>query len=142
MYTKHSDMSGDSRGSGSGSDAAAVDVHPDGGRTSLDATLHALADQRRRYALYYLQDCTTATLREIARQVASWESDRPVEPAEPGPDDRVYADFYHRHLPKLTEANLVEYDPREELVRYDCPDVVEHVLELARLVESPGQGSG
>lgn len=124
------------------SDATASEVHFDGGRTSLDATLEALANQRRRYALYHLQDCTTATLREIARQVAAWESNRPAEVAELDPNDRVYADFYHRHLPKLADANVIEYDPREELVRYDCPEVVERVLELARWVESPEGGSG
>lgn len=118
-----------------------TEVHPDGGRSSLDAVLNALANQRRRYALYYLQDCTTATLREVAHQVAVWESNRPIEAIEPSPSDVVYADFYHRHLPKLADANVVKYDPREELVRYDCPETVERMLDIARWVESPEAGT-
>lgn len=134
-------MIGDGPGS-EGESNVTTEMHPDGGQSSLDAVLDVLAHQRRRYALYYLQDCTTATLREVADQVAIWESNRPPVAADPDPDDYVFTDFYHRHLPKLTDAHLVEYDPREQLVRYDCPDVVERVLDLARWVESPESGPG
>lgn len=119
----------------SGSDVAVSEVHPDGGRASVDVILETLASRRRRYALYYLQDQMTATLQEVALQVTAWENGWSVQAADF--DDRIYADFYHRHLPKLADANMIEYDPRQELIRYDCSDLVERVLELARWMESP-----
>lgn len=124
---------------GPGSDDEA-DATPDGGRSSLDAVLDAFANRRRRYALYFLQDETTATLREVAVRVAAWENDRPVNDVDPDFADGVYVDFYHRHLPKLAESNVVAYDPREERLRYDCPDTVGHVLEICRWMESPADG--
>lgn len=123
-----------------GSDIAVTEAHPDGGRSSIDVALETLASRRRRYALYYLQDQTTATLREVALQVTAWEKGESVRATDL--DDRVYADFYHRHLPKLVDANMVEYDPRQELIRYDCSELVECVLELAEWMESPETGPG
>lgn len=127
-------MNDDSSQSG-GSDVAVSEVHPDGGRASVDIVLETLASRRRRYALYYLQDQTTATLQEVSLQVTAWEKGVSIQTTDF--DDRIYADFYHRHLPKLADANMIEYDPRQELIRYDCSDLVERMLELARWVESP-----
>lgn len=134
-------MNGDAPGADSGSNAPVPEIHPDGGWPSLDAALDVLANQRRRYALYYLQDQTTATLREVAHQVAIWESEGDTEAVESVSIERVYIDFYHHHLPKLADASVVDYDPREELVRYDCPDLLEGVLDVVKWVEHPGTDS-
>lgn len=134
-------MNGDAPESDSGSDTSVPEIHADGGWSSLDAVLGVLSDQRRRYALYYLQDQTTATLQEVAAQVATWETERGEQAAESVQTDQVYTDFYHRHLPKLADANLIEYDPREELVRYDCPKQLERVIDIIRWFEHPDGGS-
>ena len=134
-------MNGDVPEADSGSDTPVPEIHPDGGWSSLDAVLGVLANQRRRYALYYLQDQTTATLQEVADQVASLETEEGEQTPESVPTDQVYTDFYHRHLPKLVDANLIEYDPREELVRYDCPRQLERVVDIIRWVENPVDGS-
>lgn len=133
-------MNGDVPGANNGSDPPAPELRPDGGWSSLDAVLGVLANQRRRYAIYYLQDQTTATLQEVADQVAAWEHES-EQAVESIPNDRMYADFYHRHLPMLSDANVIDYDPREELVRYDCPKQLERVVDIVRWVEHPGAGS-
>lgn len=124
----------------SGSDVTVSEAHPDGGRTSIDIILETLASRRRRYALYYLQEQTTATLREVTLQITAWEKGGSVQATDF--EDRIYADFYHRHLPKLADANMIEYDPRQELIRYDCSELVERVLQLARWMESPETDPG
>ena len=132
-------MTGDGSGADHESEVSAREKRPDGGRPTLDVILKALASQRRRYALYLLQEETTATLREVATQVAARENGCPVEKVGCDHVDSIYVDFCHRHLPKLADANVVQYDPREERVRYDCPKVAEHLLEVTRLVESPDE---
>ncbi|WP_459891457.1 DUF7344 domain-containing protein [Halostagnicola bangensis] len=39
-------------------------------------------------------------------------------------------DVQHSHLPKLKEANLIEYDPRTKTIRYTPNERVEKVLQF------------
>lgn len=134
-------MKGDGPETDNGEDGDVATIHPDGGWSSLDFVLDVLTNQRRRYALYYLQEETTATLREISQQVAAWEHQSDGLVGADLPTEAVYTEFYHQHLPKLTDANVVDYDPREELVRYDSPEVLERVLDLIRWIDHPDDGA-
>lgn len=72
-----------------------------------DGVVDALADARRRAVLRTLFDEESASLREVARGVARREHDG--LPAE-GAVDRLKIALHHRHLPKLADVGLVEYE--------------------------------
>lgn len=75
-----------------------------------------LSDDRRRYLLYCLYLYTPPMkLADIAEQVLVWETE---EEPEDYLRERLYLynDLYHEHLPVLREADLVEYDQREDAV--------------------------
>lgn len=119
-------------------------------RGACESLVTLLADRRRRLVWAHV---TTAaedvfTLDELAEQVAAWEREQRdgSEPAGlPAPDDRhqrVAVDLHHRHLPRLADVGIVEYDARSRTVRQrmttigdDEDDLVERVLaaEASRL---------
>lgn len=81
---------------------------PSHGRKN-DQVLRALSDQRRRYTLQVLRRHREARLSEIADEVARSEDG---DPASAGPADAVSdirIDLYHRHVPLLVDAGLVDY---------------------------------
>ncbi|WP_436927701.1 winged helix-turn-helix domain-containing protein [Halosimplex amylolyticum] len=94
----------------------------DGPAGSVTATLAALADDTRREILHYLiyESDGVASYEELARQVQSQESDQELE--------RSVALLHHQHLPKLSDADLVEYDARSSTVRYHGDPLTETVL--------------
>lgn len=112
----------------------------DGGLDTYDRIFGALSVRRRRYVLYYLEHTEPATITDVARHVAAWETD--ASPAsldeEAEPVRRVLASLYHHHLPKLADHGLVEYDPRSGDIRFrDCPDALLNVVALCRPRELP-----
>ena len=98
---------------------------------SLDIVFDLLADQRRRYALYYLYDVPddVATVDEIATHVRRLEDDcgRPEEH-----ERHVLTALQHVHLPKLEDAGIVEHDSRSQTVRYWSRPSLEEWLEHAQ----------
>lgn len=101
---------------------------------SLDLIFALLANQRRRYALYYLftQSNGVAAADAIASAVCTLEervTGQTVSQAQ------VRTALQHVHFPKLEEAGVVEYDPRSETVRYWDTPSVEEWLEHAYYLE-------
>lgn len=88
-------------------------------RRSLGQLLALLTEKRRRYALYHLNDAETrtVTLDELADQIVTWE-DRwernESAKAERRANTRVT--LHHNHLPKLADADLIDYDTRNRIV--------------------------
>lgn len=78
---------------------------------TLDRALDVFANQRRRYAIYYLQQHDKPmALAAVADEIAVYEdetdiTDIPAEEIKP-----VYASLYHSHIPKLADAGIVEYN--------------------------------
>lgn len=70
-----------------------------------------LNSSRRRYVLYYLQqEGKTVTVSDLADQVAAWENNTsPVELMEEQ-RKRVYISLHQTHLPKLNDANVIDYN--------------------------------
>lgn len=100
---------------------------------SLDLIFDVLADRRRRFVLYYLQDQTdgVATIDETVEYVVSLETDG-------GRADHranVRISLQHAHLPKLEDAGVLEYDARSEAIRYWNQPSLEEWLEHARYKE-------
>ena len=84
---------------------------------SLDRVFDLLSNERRRYALYYLeQHDGPVPIDEVAEQVAEWETDGAPSSIPEEKFDRVEVSLYHNVLPKAAEAKYVEYDPEDEVV--------------------------
>lgn len=70
-----------------------------------------LSNRRRRQIIYYLQEHGgQAPLREVANAVAGWEEDEPSESVTEEDRRRVYVSLYQSHVPRLTDAGLLEHD--------------------------------
>lgn len=87
--------------SGSGSERA----------LSRDTIFDLLSSPRRRMALYYLRKHDgSATVTELAEEIASLEYDVPVDELTRQQRKRVYVSLYQTHVPKLADAGVVDYD--------------------------------
>lgn len=95
---------------------------------SLDATLEMLAHRERRYILSYLMNASDdiATIDEIVDHIVQSETERLNEV----PNRAHYeVALHHIHLPKLTEAGVLEYDSRSQQLRYWGDDLIEKWLD-------------
>lgn len=82
----------------------------------LSELFDVLSHQRRRYTLYCLWTYDTPmALADLTDEIVRFEVD--AEPtAVPDIREQVYVHLYHRHLPKLHEADLVTFDMTRNLV--------------------------
>lgn len=115
-------------------ETSSTDVAASGVPLSLDAILDLLADHQRREILQCLVESAdqTATMGEIADRLISVESERTGK--RPG-RDQVEVRIHHTHLPKLTEAGVVEYDARTQELRYWQNTRLEDILEFVTSAE-------
>ena len=80
---------------------------------STDELYDVFANRRRRYALHYLQQEADRTdFGEMAEQVAAWECGKPRGEVTSTERKYVYSALQQRHLPKMQEIGLVEFDKR------------------------------
>ncbi|MFC7021022.1 MULTISPECIES: DUF7344 domain-containing protein [Haloarcula] len=78
---------------------------------SRDRVFDILSSPRRRYVLHYLRtEESPIELTALAEEVAAWENDTTVEKLSSQDRKRVYVSLYQTHIPKLSEAGLIEYD--------------------------------
>lgn len=114
-------------------DPPVSDESPSG--TDLDSLFEILADEQRREILVYLDhvDDGVAAFSDLIEHVADESED-----ASSTDRDQLAVTLHHNHLPKLSDADIVEYDTRSERVRYRGGPVVTDWLELARSYESRG----
>ena len=76
---------------------------------AADRCFEALADERRRRVLAALCEADAPmSLTELAVELTQAETG-PRGDAGPDPEDRK-VQLYHRHVPKLVDAGLVEFD--------------------------------
>jgi hypothetical protein len=76
-----------------------------------DEAYDLLRNPRRRFAISHLEKRQQpVSLSEIAKHVASWENDQPVEELTDQQVKRVYVSIHQTHIPKLEESGIVEYD--------------------------------
>lgn len=82
-----------------------------------DDVLDLLSNSRRRYVIYFLEQWNgSATLNELAYNIASRETGVPVDELSEDDKRRVYISLYQTHLPKLDLYDLVDYDKDERTV--------------------------
>ncbi|USZ68094.1 hypothetical protein NGM10_15350 [Halorussus salilacus] len=85
---------------------------------SQDEVFEVLKSPRRRYALYYLRrEGGETELSDLTEQVAAWENETTTAALTTEQRKRVYISLYQTHLPKLDEADIVEYDRDAGVVR-------------------------
>ncbi|WP_137287223.1 DUF7344 domain-containing protein [Halorussus salinisoli] len=85
---------------------------------SQDEVFEVLKSPRRRYALYFLRrEGGETELSDLTEQVAAWENETTPAALSTEQRKRVYISLYQTHLPKLDEADIVEYDRDEGIVR-------------------------
>lgn len=91
----------------------------------LDDIFGALSDARRRLVLQYFRTCPddVATVTDLADYVAKQTED----------DDfrTVRVALHHKDIPRLVDADLVEYDSQTETVEFVGPAFVFTVLNRA-----------
>lgn len=92
-----------------------------------------LADEHRRHAIAYLATCEESVpISELAAEVATRIADRPQTAISTQRTRSIAIDLHHKHVPKLAEAGVVEYDRECGLVNLAEADaVVEGALSLA-----------
>jgi hypothetical protein len=86
----------------------------DGKDPPVDVLYDVLANRRRRYALHYLQQVDSRTdFGEMAEQIAAWEHAKTRQEVTSNERKYVYSALQQRHLPKMHDLDLVEFDKRE-----------------------------
>jgi hypothetical protein len=85
---------------------------------SYDECFELLSNHRRRYVLHYLkQNGESATLGDLAEQIAAWENDIGIEDLTYDQRKRVYTSLQQVHLPRMDDALVVEFDDRSGAVK-------------------------
>lgn len=103
----------------------------------LETALELLADERRRRVLLTLRECDShVSLDELALRVASRTQESTFGVVSQRLIDRVKISLYHTHLPKLHDANVVEYDVARETVALTMESgYLEELLDAVRFVQ-------
>lgn len=91
--------------------STAFDFSAFGDRLSQNKIFEVLSNERRRCALYYLQQQDDIVdLGDVVDHVTAWQYDQPISAIDSKTRTRVYSALHQVHLPKLEEAGLIEYD--------------------------------
>jgi predicted transcriptional regulator len=101
---------------------------------SVDELYSVLANRRRRYVLHYLQQVHGRTdFGEMAEQIAAWEHGKARQEVTSNERKYVYSALQQRHLPKMHDIGLVEFNKRDGTVKptavLDEFDVYAEVVE-------------
>lgn len=90
-----------------------MDTESDHESSAIPATVgvghvfEGLADRRRRYLLYALNDGVERSLEELAAEILAWERSVPEDDLGDDEIERVRVALYHSHVPKLIELDIV-----------------------------------
>jgi hypothetical protein len=93
--------------------------------STLDGDLSVLASQRRRLILQYLDQESTNPLSidELVDHLVDNSSERTLGRKS------IEIELHHKHLPKLEEYGLIEYDPRSGDVQSPPDAPLDRLLE-------------
>ena len=96
---------------------AGVAERGDPDEQSFDVVFDLLANQRRRYVLRCLQKFEDRmALTDVADEIARWENETNHTDTSEEEVERVATSLYHVHIPKLADADIVEYDQEQNVV--------------------------
>jgi hypothetical protein len=101
-----------------------------------DEVFHLLQNQRRREVLRRLRDVDEPVeMAEVAEQVAARENDTTVEALTSTERQRVYIALYQRHLPKLDDFDVIDYNQSRGVVT-----PTDRASWMARYLDLPADG--
>lgn len=113
-----------------------VPSEEDWGRRQVSELFDLLTDSRRRYVLYRLHSDGACQLTELAREIASRESDTTSGRVPPDRIRAVYLDLYRSHIPKLVAANVVSYSEKlGEVMLVETDEQFSDCLDAAAALE-------
>ena len=95
---------------------------------STDRTLAALANHHRRASLHYLSEESSDVVSTEDVTEGCLDSERGSTLEDTLPDEALWNELHHIHLPMLDEAGIVDYDKRSKTLRYRGSDEVEAAL--------------
>jgi DNA-binding transcriptional ArsR family regulator len=132
-------MSQDSQGETSVSPphVSATDVLPVNSESeSLDSIFRALSDHRRRCVCHYLaRSDDPVSVADLAELVAASMSEKTRAVLTTEEIEKTRTELVSMHLPKLTEADIVEHDKDEGVVRLADSPGVRDCLDAASSVD-------
>lgn len=103
-------LAGGNRPEGQSANVTADDSEP----PAREGLFGVLSNRRRRYALRCLEACETPmAVADLADELARRETDGP---AVRDVRERLRISLYHRHLPKMADADLVSFDEDDRTV--------------------------
>ncbi len=80
-------------------------------KLSRNELFDVLSNERRRCALYYLQQQEgTVELTDVVDYVTAWQYGESLSELDSGQRMRVYSALHQAHLPKLDSAGFIDYD--------------------------------
>jgi hypothetical protein len=85
---------------------------------SEDEMFEMLANRRRRYTIHYLKEREEQVdLGTLAEHVGAWEYDTTADQLSAAERKTVYTALQQRHLPKMDDAGIIDFDKRAGTVR-------------------------
>ena len=115
---------------------SSLQTEPDsnGESPSTDDLYYILANKRRRYALHHLQQVDgRVDFGEMAEQIAAWEYGKTRREVTSNERKYVYSALQQRHLPKMHDIGLVEFNKRDGTVEPTA--VLDEIDVYAEVVE-------
>lgn len=83
----------------------------------LDVALELLGDETRRYLLYFLRENEECSLDDLADVLTGWEAVRDEHATgTPAERSRLAVELYHKHLPKLDDAEVLAFDREAKVI--------------------------
>lgn len=110
---------------------------------SLDRVFDLLSEERRRYALYYLEEADgSVSIDELAEQIAQREVETERESTPPEKFEQIEMELFHQDLPKAADTEYIRYNPEEGTVELtNAPSEVRAILTVAKVIERPNRSA-
>lgn len=107
----------------------------------LNQIFDLLSEERRRYALYYLeQQDGPVSVDDVAEQVAKWETGSATVSIPEEKLREIEVELYHNDLPKASEAQCITYDSEEGIVELTgAPPEFNAIITVAKVIERPNR---
>lgn len=98
---------------------------------SIDAMLDILANPHRRYMIEYLreQPDETAAFEDVTKYIIARVGQ--LQGRQPNHDD-VQVNIQHHHIPKMSDAGILEFDVRSQTIRYRPNEPIEELYDRVK----------
>lgn len=108
---------------------------------SLDDVFTLFTRERRRFALYYLDNADGAVpIDELAEQIHEWETNPEREGVPDDEYEETLIELEHNHLPKIERVDHVEYDRTNGRIRItDLSSEIDVLLSVTKAIERPSE---